>query len=220
MSFILDALKKSENERQLNAPPEFATVPDDPDSPAAPRWLWLLGGLLLINLFVVVALLTRDAPAPVPANDGDVAGTPESIASTTSAATPPPLPADTFEDRLEEARRNLTERATETSTSGRDAPARIEAARRESPPAAELGANSIALLPSLDELRLNSEVDLPEMHLDIHVWSDNARERFVFINMDKYRERDTMNAGPVITEITRDGVVLDYRGRRFMLSRD
>ena len=216
MSFILDALKKSENERQLNTPPEFATVPADPDSPGAPRWLWVLGGLLLINLIVVVALLTRDTPATT----GGAGVTPASrpAVATTTAETPPARPADAFADRLEEARRNLPERADEPSTT--IAPAAAEPARRDSRPAAAAGANSLALLPSLDELRLNGEVDLPEMHVDIHVWSENARERFVFINMDKYRERDTMSSGPVVTEITREGVVLEFRGRRFMLSRD
>lgn len=215
MSFILDALKKSENERQLNAPPEFATVPAEPDSPGAPRWLWLLGVLLLINLIVVVALLTRDTPPPVAAGNADVATVTEP-----AIASPPARPADAFADRLEEARRNLTERGDETSTAVNPPPADAEPARRKSQPPATAGANSLALLPSLDELRLNGEVDLPDMHVDIHVWSENASERFVFINMDKYRERDTMSAGPVVAEITREGVVLEYRGRRFMLSRD
>lgn len=220
MSFILDALKKSENERQLNAPPEFATVPADPDSPGAPRWLWLLGGLLLINLIVVVALLTRDAPAPAATGSADATPGPKPALATTAAEMPPARPADTFATRLEEARRNLPEHAVETSATADGALTTVEPDRRDSPPATPTVRNSLALLPSLDELRLNGEVDLPDMHVDIHVWSDNARERFVFINMEKYRERDTMSSGPVVTEITRDGVVLEYRGRRFMLSRD
>ena len=216
MSFILDALKKSENERQSNAPPEFATVPADPDSPGAPRWLWVLGGLLLINLVVVVALLTRDAPPPLTATIVEDAARPEP-----AAATPPARPADAFAERLDEARRNLPARDAVAPAAGDIAPAGPDPVRRETQPAAPASAaNSLALLPSLDELRLNGEVDLPDMHVDIHVWSENSDERFVFINMDKYRERDSMRAGPVVTEITRDGVVLEYRGRRFMLPRD
>ena len=55
MSFILDALKKSENERQQQAPAEFATVPAAPASDGMPRWLWVLGGLLLVSPGIVVA---------------------------------------------------------------------------------------------------------------------------------------------------------------------
>lgn len=216
MSFILDALKKSENERQSNAPPEFATVPTGPDSPGAPRWLWGLGGLLLINLVVIVVLLTRDAPPPVATTNVDAARPPQP-----ASATPQSRPADAFAERLEEARSKLQERSTTTSMPVDDTSVGSGPARRESRPAVPAAsANSLALLPSLDELRLNGEVDLPDMHVDIHVWSDDRAERFVFINMDKYRERDTMSAGPVVVEITRDGVVLEHRGRRFMLSRD
>lgn len=218
MSFILDALKKSENERQLNAPPEFATVPADPDSPGAPRWLWVLGGLLLINVVVVIALLTRDTAPAVPAT------LPEPVAAraptTVAPAVVPPttVPADDFADRLDAARRNLPQRAAETEVAAPNAPVTSDRAAAE--PAAAPDASSDLLLPSLDELRLGGEVDLPELHVDIHVWSDDASDRFVFINMDKYRERDALAAGPVVREITRDGVVLDYRGRRFMLPRD
>ena len=216
MSFILDALKKSENERQSNAPPEFATVPASPDAPRAPRWLWVLGGLLLINLVVIVALLTRDAPPPAAATVVPAAALPAPAAGAV-----PSVPADTFAERLDDARRKLPVQSPGTSTAVDDTPANVAVARRESQQAAPATLpNSLALLPSLDELRLNGDVDLPEMHVDIHVWSDDSAERFVFINMDKYRERDTMSAGPVIAEITRDGVVLDYRGRRFMLPRD
>lgn len=216
MSFILDALKKSENERQSNAPPEFASVPTGPDSPGAPRWLWGLGALLLINLIVVVALLTRDAPPQVATTDVDAARPPQP-----ATVTPQSRAAGAFAERLEEARSKLPAHSAGTSMPVDDASVASAPARRESRPAAPAStANSLALLPSLDELRLNGELDLPAMHVDIHVWSDNRAERFVFINMDKYRERDTMSAGPVVAEITQDGVVLEYRGRRFMLPRD
>lgn len=218
MSFILDALKKSENERQLNAPPEFATVPADPDSPGAPRWLWVLGGLLLINLVVVIALLSRDTSPHVPATLAEPV-TARSPESTTAVVAPPStVRADDFADRLDAARRNLPQRTADSASAASD---RAERPAAE-PPASTVssGADSAVLLPSLDELRLAGDVNLPELHIDIHVWSDNVSERFVFINMDKYRERDTLAAGPVVREITRDGVVLDYRGRRFMLPRD
>ena len=219
MSFILDALKKSENERQLNTPPEFATVPADPDSPRAPRWLWVLGGLLLINLVVVIALLTRDTPPPPPATLTEPVAT--RVPATSVVAPTTTVPVDNFENRLDEARRNLPPRAAGTATAAADTSPRVEQPPAPTPePAASPDANTIALLPSLDELRLQGDVDLPELHVDIHVWSDNASERFVFINMDKYRERDTLAAGPVVREITREGVVLDYRGRRFLLTRD
>ena len=60
MSFILDALKKSETERQEQGPAEFANVPSSSDEPGAPRWLWALALLLAINVAVLVGMLLRN----------------------------------------------------------------------------------------------------------------------------------------------------------------
>ena len=59
MSFILDALRKSESERQQQQAAEFATVPSGATATAAPRWLWLVGSLLVLNLVVLAVFLFR-----------------------------------------------------------------------------------------------------------------------------------------------------------------
>ena len=64
---------------------------------------------------------------------------------------------------------------------------------------------------TIDELRLSGSLQLPELHLDIHVFADDPAERFVFINMSKYREK---------SRLTPDGVVLEHQGRRFLLPRE
>jgi general secretion pathway protein B len=57
------------------------------------------------------------------------------------------------------------------------------------------------------------------MHLDVHVYATKAAERFVYINMRKYHEGATLQEGPTVERIRRDGVVLSYRGLRFILPR-
>jgi general secretion pathway protein B len=64
-----------------------------------------------------------------------------------------------------------------------------------------------------------SGTSLPELHLDIHVNSQNPGERFVFVNMRKYLEGETLKEGPSVERITADGVVLNQRGLRFLLPR-
>ena len=60
MSFILDALRKSETERQHKGSAEFANVPtSNSRREGPPAWLWVLGGLLLINLAVLIGILLR-----------------------------------------------------------------------------------------------------------------------------------------------------------------
>jgi general secretion pathway protein B len=78
---------------------------------------------------------------------------------------------------------------------------------------------SIAPVPTVDELRLEGTLQIAELHLDIHVYSEVPEDRFVFINMNKHREGSQIAEGPVVREIRDDGVVLEYQGRIFLLPR-
>jgi general secretion pathway protein B len=75
------------------------------------------------------------------------------------------------------------------------------------------------VLPTISELDLTGANALPDLHLDVHVYATKPAERFVYINMRKYQEGNTLAEGPVLERIRRDGVVLDYRGVRFLLPR-
>ena len=75
------------------------------------------------------------------------------------------------------------------------------------------------VLPSINEIDLAGQPALAGMHLDVHVYATKPSERFVYINMRKYREGDTLAEGPVLERIRRDGVVLSYQGLRFLLPR-
>ena len=44
-------------------------------------------------------------------------------------------------------------------------------------------------------------------------------DRFVYINMRKYREGAVLPEGLAVEHIRRDGVVLNYQGVRFLLPR-
>ena len=72
MSFILDALKKSETERQQHAGGEFSAVPSSSGDEQSFKWLWILALLLLVNIAVLVGILIRpDKPAAEPAEISD-----------------------------------------------------------------------------------------------------------------------------------------------------
>lgn len=215
MSFILDALKKSENERQQQAPAEFATLPSTSDSPRAPRWLWVLAALLAINVIVLLVLALRSEPAVTTTRvvqATETAPTPESIVA---AAEPP-----AFTQQLEEARVKLAERPEVSSDTADAATATITSREETELTSTAAQETRRALLPSLTELQLDGTLTLPDLHVDIHVYSDNPSDRFVFINMNKYHESDRLSEGPVVREIARDGVVLEHRGTTFVLPRE
>lgn len=223
MSFILDALKKSETDRQQRSSAEFTGVPTSSDRGGVPRWLWALGILLAINLAVLLGLMFRSSAgsATLPTAPSAEIRRPvqdERVQTNLPGDQPglskPKPSASSFAEQVAEAKLN--------SPAPRRAAA---AAAEESPPeAAEPGipANpgNSAALPTIYEVVADGTVNLPELHLDIHVYSDAPEDRFVFINMSKQRERSQLAEGPVVNEITPFGVVLEYRGTSFLLPRD
>ncbi|MBT8088052.1 MAG: general secretion pathway protein GspB [Gammaproteobacteria bacterium] len=216
MSFILDALKKSETDRQQQASAEFANVPASDDTPRVPRWLWVLGALLAINLVVLLGLLLR-AEDPAPATTAQQVVPADRDSERTDAATA------SFVSQVEQARRNQPRRQVAVTTARgetEELTADSEGAGTVTAAVTKRSATETARLPTVDEVIVNGTLDIPDLHLDIHVYSDNPEERFVFINMSKQREQSQLREGPTVEEITPDGVVLEYRGTTFVLRRD
>lgn len=209
MSFILDALKKSETERQQQSGGEFSTVPTSPANPRPTRWLWLLAALLAINVAVLIGILLRPdvRTASTPLAEPLAAPPPVGQQPAEAAATSTP----TFADQVEQARRQQPE--VEAPSVATEAAARTAAPRAPAP-------GSRSGIQTIDELRLDGSLQLPDLHIDIHVFSAEPDDRFVFINMVKHREQSQLAEGPVVREITPDGVILHYQGRTFLLPRE
>jgi general secretion pathway protein B len=219
MSFILDALKKSETERQQQGPSDFANVPSSTDSPRAPRWLWALGLLLAVNLAVLLGVLLRDdAPEIIPQS------------GQTSLAQPEPAAGASFSEQIQEARQRQASpggsaAASPEPAAGVPVETPVEAPASVPPPATPPRSPpqtgfTLAALPTADELRANGTIQIADLHLDIHVYSEQPDDRFVFINMVRHREKSRLAEGPVVQEITPEGVILDYAGTRFLLPRE
>src|ERR1700691_59462 len=67
MSFILDALRKSESERQRQLGPALLNLPVSAARRGMPWWGWLVAALLGINVVFLLWLgLRGTAPAPAP----------------------------------------------------------------------------------------------------------------------------------------------------------
>ena len=225
MSFILDALKKSETERQQQAAAEFSAVPSAPQRSEAPRWIWLLGALLLVNLAVLSVAMLRDEPttAETAAERAPVAAAAVPARTESTTAQTPADSDEGFATRLSETpspprrRANPTTVPATTPITIETPPPETVAARTAAGPASN---SAFEALPTLTEIRLNDGVDLPDMSLDIHVFAAAPENRFVFIDMQKHQEGSVLDTGPRLIEITTGGVILDYRGTRFILPRE
>lgn len=205
MSFILDALKKSETDRQQKGSAEFAGVPTSTDRQRTPRWLWVLGVLLAINLIVLLGLMFRpDSPTAA-----SPSSTPVAIESSTASD-------EAFAEQVAEAKQNIPPREEPRTVAARTP---LPATPSPSVTTAR-SVSETAALPTIHEVVADGTVTLPEMHVDIHVFSESPGDRFVFINMNKQTEGSRLAEGPIVEEITPDGVVLNHNGTSFLLPRD
>ena len=216
MSFILDALKKSEAERQQQDAPGIASIPESTGQQDGSKWAWIIGGLLAVNLVVVGALVLRPA--------ADLADAESSTRRTTTESQPAPAvrsPPAAQTTRVTDdvpAEPAVSTPPAETPVQ-EDTVAPMATPEPAATPAAE-PQRVTAGLPSFNDLRAQGLLSLPDMHLDIHVYSGQPADRFVFVNMSKYGEGATLSEGPAVKEITPDGVVLEYLGTDFLLPRE
>jgi general secretion pathway protein B len=225
MSFILDALKKSETERQRQSVPGLMDTRLSPRRNRLPVWAIALGVLLGINLLVLTVVLTRkNAPAAHASPPADAASAPEvAVPPETQHFSPldaapvyaPEIPA-VAGDTAAPLQPPIVRKA---STAGPGIAA-VHAARHPDPLLTdENAAADQEVLPSISEINLTGAQALPDLHLDVHVYATKAAERFVYVNMRKYHEGARLQEGPTVERIRRDGVVLSYQGLRFILPR-
>lgn len=232
MSFILDALRKSEHDRQRQTGPGIAAVQPDSRRARFPLWAAAIAALLLINIGVVLVLVMRNgavrtgpllAPGQVAEARRDTPADPRPAQSRSAS---PVVPSVMAPSRAESDAVPRSTAVAEAAALDRRLSAELP---QGSPQAAAewLGPSRrpqgdpeiLEALPTLNDINARGGGSLPEMHLDIHVYAARPGERFVFINRRKYREGEQTSEGPIVERITRDGVVLTHHGMRFLMPR-
>jgi general secretion pathway protein B len=246
MSFILDALKKSENARQRQIGPSLADIPIRRAKHDRPWWAVAVAALLVVNLGVLLVVLLRNRGPDTPTATPVVQAQPAPV----RAATPPasqsaPRPATNETLGANPAVHSLAEEASAGAEGyATDAPydpsVAAAAAVPEGPPVVRsISPPTVTPLPNQAtfDARSRTQPDasnemlpthgsliaggtsLPDMRLDIHVYSAQPAERFVFVNMRKYVEGQPLTEGPTLERITTDGAILNQNGLRFLLPR-
>lgn len=211
MSFILDALRKSEHQRQRQAGPYVAQAPMGRRSTQAPMVLVIVAALLVVNLVVLILFLLRDdTPTVVEAPAQSAAPSVPTI-----APQPEPTPAMGAPEVAMAPPPQPVQQVQAPPGMSFDAPPLREAP--EPPPASLLPEPEtplpVAMLPP------QATAGLPPLTLELHVYSPDPTQRAVFINGRRYLEGDTLNEGAELVSISSEGAVLSYRGQRFLLPR-
>jgi general secretion pathway protein B len=245
MSFILDALKKSEAERRQGEVPRLQNEPFS----AAPRrrrpiWPFLLVLALLLNGVVFGWwLLAREeqretvavaagSPERVVASGQTASAEPvglsaamkaEPVSSPGVSAAPPLSPEPDVVTVVIEETPVKPVAPTATPAPARAAEKKTPMRRTEPPPAAParskvaVAAPAAKSFPPISELPDNVRAGLPRLDLHLHFFTPDPERRLVRLNGLNLREGGSGGDGLSVVEFTQDGVRLSYGGTRFFL---
>ena len=221
MSYILDALRKVEQERHLGQPPTLTAAPPLAEPTRSRRFWYGLTVLAFgLNAMLLAFFLGRFQPAPQPAS---VAAPAAAVPAATPASRSPPSTSVASEKdgtpavSSKEAVGQTVEPEAALPTV---APASREKHQKPAWPIVP-GSVTIAPVPELmppEPLSAADRRGMPALNLDIHIYSADPDKRFVVINGRHYREGERLSEGPVLESVVRDGAILRQDGRRFQLS--
>lgn len=189
MSYILDALRRADAERERGAVPGIHAqqVPaPSPGSESRP-WVWPVAGVGLLLLAAIAWQWMGSADEPPPP---------------AVVALPPPQPAS----------------APRPAPAISLPPIVVSEAPRPRPaPAASTPAVQ-ARVPTLQELPENIRGQIPAMTVGGSIYSPNAASRFLIINGQVFHEGHRITPDLVLEEIRLKAAVLSFKGQRFTMT--
>ena len=225
MSYILEALKKSDQQRQRSATPTLLTSHEPAAVPAKPVLLYygLLAAVLLSAGISIGWLRPWQADAPE--------ATPVSVKSMEPATvlpdlTPQPVASEKIKVPQPGSPTPVTVPATPsvpevvalktaTAAPAKTVPA-ITAPVLEKPaiaPIAEAPQEQKTI--PMAELPPNIQQEIPAMTIPLHAYSSKPRDRLVSINGRILRESENLTSDLRLEQITPDGMIFSYKGYRF-----
>ena len=229
MSYILDALKKADQQRSLGDVPDLEATHWGERHKRSWRWIWVLAALLLVNGALLFMLLGRndvelsgddglsrqaDSAPLVPLPQRDHVATPPAveIGRPREPVYVPALPAKR-PTRATQAPLSRVTRAPLPLDDDAPAPA-------FSPPVTPVQAPVAASgVPAWNDMTLEFRSGFTLPHIDVHVYSDDPGRRFILVELRKYREGETLDSGAVLEEILPDSIQLFYQGTRFRVEK-
>jgi general secretion pathway protein B len=223
VSYILDALRKLERERQPPAAAHDAALAAPPPPPRRSLVWPIVGGAALAVNVILIGLLVWPTRAPQPTVAQDVA----IPAPSARTATPPPSVA-AAPARVPAEAPAVAAEPVATPAPPRPAPARVEhppappAGPARSAPARRTTTTPVAppaerASPAPATVAATVPAGAPRLKLEVLVYSEAASERFVFINGRKFTEGQRVDEGVVLERIQPDSAVLSYQDQKFVL---
>ncbi len=238
MSYILDALRKSDQLRRRSGAPTLMLGQAEAAAPKRPAPLWYgVFALVLLCAGIAIGWLrpwqqgpapaassatppAAQTPAPNPAPAMQVATAPATqIASVPAPAPAPSIAAPAAPEPAQARGARPIEIPVASPRASAEISRKTEPPLREPARSSDKGAKAGAMPPAaamtLAELPLAIQQDLPPMSVSVHAYSAKAGERLVGINSRLLHEGDEVAPGLKLEQITPDGMILSYKGYTF-----
>jgi general secretion pathway protein B len=239
MSYILDALRKADQERTIGNVPDLDTPHWSRRRGSRIRyWVWGAIGLLIINGVLLAFLFNRDdggesVPEQVQSKPGlrnyvpqpQSARQPERVTKPEQAKRIPLKPmARPERNVMARPRQPVPAVVKEQSASkaasvahGNVAPAAVT--RVPVIQQAEPVQRSAPEIPEWNELSLEFRSGFNPPRLDVHVYDDEPSRRFILVDLKRFAEGDTLDSGAKLEKIQPGSIQLYYQGTRFRYDR-
>ena len=200
MSYILDAIKKSEAERGHGSIPGLQTVHSSSlnyKTDSKQIWPYILIVLLLLNFAGIIFYFTS--------NNNNI--TPDEVAEPQQLPSPPiilsiPVTSQPAQIRPEPVTPEPPIEAQDIYTT------QIE---RTSTP----NTNEVI---DIEDLPNNIKQGIPPMDFTGHVYSDSPIQRSIIINGKFLEEGDFLNSNILLNEITKKGAIFNFKGTLFSVN--
>ena len=227
MSYILEALKKSDQERSKNSVPDLQTlhIPAQLEQ-SSPRWPYVVIILLLLSLAFVIGWMQpwrQTSPEVTMHTPATSAAEPVVVREVVDQQPAPAVAdqdstqADTAIPEVKQAKPEV-ERQLEQQEPRALAVATVEqqiiSANQQEISVPSLEIESV---PHLSEMPSLVQQAIPDMTFAGHVYSTNAAQRSVIINGHSMGEGDTVIQGLVVEQITSNGIVFNYQDQLFRM---
>lgn len=215
MSLILDALKKSDRNRERGKVPDLQADHSNIAAPPPPlrryrRWLW---SLLVLLVLVGAGLLWQQKPTTPAADVTPVRQAVPALPPVSQPAEPVAAPAPAPLKPAKTATVPKTE-ASVAASAPKPRPA-------EKPPVstkqADKSSTSEPEVYELADLPSHIAQGLPELTVSVHYYTPNLESRMVRINNRILREGGSLPGGIKITGIEKNGIICEIQGVRFRL---
>lgn len=205
MSYILDALKKSEQERGNGSIPGVQTVHSSSLNYNNKKtyWPYILIAAVLLNLIAIIYfVLDKENNTIVEA----VATKDQSTAEIIS--TPAKTIVQTQEENKQTTQITATEKPTTLNT--------VEiSSKKQTVPATSRDITSKQTIVEYHDLPEHIKQQLPKIIISAHVYSTNPAQRSIVINNNFMEESEYVIDDLVLYEITRDGAIFSYHETLF-----